>query len=65
MSWLWIVGFIAILFNPFIQIHFGKELRLFIDFVVSITFLLGIFALSGEGAAKVFLKQGLLEFLER
>lgn len=56
MSWLWIVGFIAILFNPFIQIHFGKELRLFIDFVVSITFLLGIFALSGEGAAKSIFK---------
>ncbi len=46
LSWVWIMGFIAILFNPFIPIYFIKKVWSFIDVVVAITFVTAIFAIT-------------------
>ena len=52
LSWVWVMGFIAILFNPFIPIHLDREMWGFIDIIVAFIFFSGIFALSGIGAIK-------------
>ena len=41
ITWLWIMGFTALIFNPFIPIRFGKELWAAVDLVVAGIF--GIF----------------------
>lgn len=56
ISWVWTLGFIAILFNPFIPIHLDREMWAFIDIIVGFIFFVGIFALSGEKATKSFFK---------
>lgn len=42
-KWVWVFGFIAILFNPLIVIHLNRELWLFIDLVVGIFMLISMF----------------------
>ncbi len=42
-SWLWIMGVIAILFNPIVLIHLDKETWVVIDFIVAGVFLVSIF----------------------
>ena len=37
-GWVWILGIIALLFNPFIKFYFEKELWKIIDFIVGIVF---------------------------
>lgn len=56
ISWVWVLGFIAILFNPFLPIHLDREMWGFIDIIVGFIFFAGIFALSGEGATKSIFK---------
>jgi uncharacterized membrane protein len=43
LHWVWIMGFIGILFNPFIPIHLDKEIWTFIDIIVGFIFLIGMF----------------------
>ncbi len=43
--WVWIFGFLAVLFNPFIVIHLNRELWGFIDVVVGVFMVISIFAL--------------------
>jgi len=38
-GWIWVFGFIAILFNPLIPIYLDKELWMVIDFAVAILFI--------------------------
>ena len=38
-GWIWVFGFVAILFNPLIPIYLDKELWMIIDFVVAILFI--------------------------
>lgn len=40
MVWVWIMGGIAILFNPLIPIHLNKGTWVFIDLIISILFLI-------------------------
>jgi uncharacterized membrane protein len=40
LHWVWIIGFIGILFNPFIPIHMDKEIWAFIDIIVGFTFII-------------------------
>lgn len=56
LSWIWTMGFIAILFNPFIPIHLGREMWIFIDVVVGFIFLIGIYALSSGGVVNILFK---------
>ena len=41
--WLWIMGAIAILFNPIAPIYFDKGTWIIIDFIVAIIFLISMF----------------------
>lgn len=43
--WLFLMGGIAILFNPIIPVHFTKEIWVVIDIVVAILFLVSIFTI--------------------
>ena len=38
-GWIWVFGFVAILFNPLIPIYLDKEIWMVIDFVVAILFI--------------------------
>lgn len=40
--WVWIFGFIAVLFNPIIPIYLNRELWAVIDIVVAIVFFISI-----------------------
>lgn len=42
-KWVWIFGFIAVLFNPFIPIHLTREIWMTIDFVTGVFLTLSIF----------------------
>jgi len=44
-KWVWIFGFLAVLFNPFIVIHLNRELWSFIDVIVGVFIIVSIFAL--------------------
>jgi hypothetical protein len=44
-KWIWIFGFLAVLFNPFIVIHLNRELWSFIDVIVGVFIIVSIFAL--------------------
>ncbi|MDP3934916.1 MAG: hypothetical protein Q8Q46_01705 [Candidatus Giovannonibacteria bacterium] len=47
-KWVWIFGFLAALFNPFIVIHLNRELWSFIDAIVGVFMIVSIFALKLE-----------------
>jgi len=44
-KWVWIFGFLAVLFNPFIVIHLNRGLWNFIDVIVGVFMIISIFAL--------------------
>lgn len=44
-KWVWIFGFLAVLFNPFIVIHLNRELWSFIDLIVGVFMTVSVFAL--------------------
>jgi len=44
-KWVWIFGFIVVLFNPFIIIHLDREIWSIVDMVVGVFMIISIFAL--------------------
>ena len=42
-TWIWIMGAVALLFNPIAPIHLDKETWVVIDFIAAGTFLISIF----------------------
>ena len=44
--WSWIMGFIALIFNPLFQLHLGRDLWMVMDFVTLVLFIIAIFAMS-------------------
>jgi len=44
-KWTWIFGFLAVLFNPFVVIHFTRELWSFIDISVGVFMIFSVFML--------------------
>jgi len=46
--WLFLMGIIAILFNPIIPVHLDKEIWVAIDFIVAILFLVSIFRIKSK-----------------
>lgn len=42
-KWVWIFGFIAVLFNPFFPVHLDREIWVVIDLVTAISLLATIF----------------------
>ena len=47
-KWVWIFGFLAVLFNPFIVIHLNREAWSVIDFIVGIFMIISVFVLKLE-----------------
>ena len=52
ISWIWIFGFIAILFNPIIKIHLDEDTWKIWDVVVALVFLCSIFMLNEKNILK-------------
>jgi len=46
IRWVWIMSFIALVFNPFVPLHFGRELWLMVDIIAAILF--GVFLLKNK-----------------
>lgn len=42
-KWIWIFGFLAVIFNPFIPLYFGRDFWRVIDFIVAIFLIISIF----------------------
>ncbi len=42
-KWVWIFGFLAVLFNPFIVIHLNREIWSVIDFIAGVFLVASIF----------------------
>jgi len=38
MTWVWIMGFIALICNPVVPIHFAREIWIAIDLIVAVIF---------------------------
>ena len=47
-KWVWIFGFLAILFNPFIVIHLNREIWSVLDLIVGIFMIVSVFVLKLE-----------------
>jgi len=47
-KWVWIFGFLAVLFNPFIVIHLNREIWSVIDFIVGVFMIVSVFVLKLE-----------------
>lgn len=47
-KWVWIFGFLAVLFNPFIVIHLNRETWSVIDLIVGIFMIISVFVLKLE-----------------
>jgi len=47
-KWVWIFGFLAVLFNPFIVIHLNRGIWSFIDLVIGIFMIVSVFVLKLE-----------------
>ncbi|GEM_PF-4913476 len=41
-NWIWLFGFIAILFNPFFPVHLGREIWQIVNVITAIIFLISI-----------------------
>ena len=42
-KWIWIFGFLAVVFNPFIPLYFGRDFWIVVDFLVAIFLIISIF----------------------
>lgn len=49
-KWVWIFGFVAVLFNPFFPVHLTREIWVVIDLVSGVFLLATIFFFRLEGA---------------
>jgi len=47
-KWVWILGFLAVLFNPFIVIHLNREIWSIIDLIVGVFMIVSVFVLKLE-----------------
>lgn len=51
IRWIWILGIIALLFNPFMKFYLGKETWKIIDFIAGVIFLVYFFKKNKESKA--------------
>ncbi|MFA4907250.1 MAG: DUF6804 family protein [archaeon] len=45
-AWIWIFGFIALVFNPLIPLHLGRDLWVVVDLLVAVFLIISIFVLN-------------------
>jgi hypothetical protein len=43
-TWTWIFGFIALVFNPLIPLHLGRDLWVGVDLLVAVFLIISVFA---------------------
>lgn len=43
-AWTWVFGFIALVFNPLIPLHLGRDLWIVVDLLVALFLIVSIFA---------------------
>jgi len=48
ISWAWIFGIIAVLFNPILPIYFTKEIWQLVDIIVAVIFFVSLFILKDK-----------------
>ena len=41
-GWVWILGFVALLFNPVLPVHLNREIWIFVDVAVAVMLLISI-----------------------
>ncbi len=42
-KWIWIFGFLAVIFNPFIPLYFGRDFWVVVDLIVAVFLIISIF----------------------
>ncbi|MCD6151640.1 MAG: hypothetical protein J7J70_08350 [Deltaproteobacteria bacterium] len=42
-AWAWVFGFVALVFNPLIPLHLGRDLWMVVDFLVAVLLIISIF----------------------
>lgn len=42
-KWTWIFGFLAVIFNPFIPLYFGRDFWVVVDLIVAVFLIISIF----------------------
>jgi len=42
-AWVWIMGFIALIFNPFVPLHLGRALWVAVDLLIAVVFAIFLF----------------------
>lgn len=52
-KWVWIFGFLAVLFNPFIIIHLNRDIWSVIDLIAGVFMVSSIFILKIENKVKL------------
>ncbi|MBL7086650.1 MAG: hypothetical protein ISS28_06095 [Candidatus Cloacimonetes bacterium] len=43
-AWIWIFGFLVLVFNPLIPLHLGRDLWVVVDLLVAVFLIISIFA---------------------
>lgn len=56
-KWVWLFGFLAVLFNPFIIIHLNRKLWIIIDLIVGIFMIVSIFIFKLKSKNKIVFKK--------
>ena len=56
IAWAWVFGFIALLFNPIIPVHYKREAWIIIDIIVAVILMASIVIEQKQRICKVFLK---------
>ncbi len=51
-GWTWLLGAIAVLFNPLIPIHLTRDVWVVIDFITAISLIFAMFKLKFTGESK-------------
>jgi len=52
-SWIWLFGFIALVFNPLIPLHLGRGLWKVIDLLVAVFLFISVFAFKLSEESKI------------
>ena len=60
-AWCWIMGFVALIFNPLFQLHLGRDLWVVMDFVTLLLFIIAIFAIGVSEKKKLKINKKLIK----
>ena len=53
-KWVWVFGFLAVLFNPFIIIHLNREIWSVIDLIVGIFMIVSVFIFKLKNDSEIY-----------